>query len=37
MTLLALDDLHVYYGAIHALRGVSLQVEAGKIVTLIGA
>ena len=37
MTLLALHDLHVYYGAIHALRGVSLQVEAGKIVTLIGA
>ena len=37
MTLLALDDLHVYYGAIHALRGVSMQVEAGKIVTLIGA
>jgi len=37
VTLLALDDLHVYYGAIHALRGVSLQVEAGKIVTLIGA
>jgi branched-chain amino acid transport system ATP-binding protein len=37
VTLLTLDDLHVYYGAIHALRGVSLQVEAGKIVTLIGA
>jgi branched-chain amino acid transport system ATP-binding protein len=37
VTLLALDDLHVYYGAIHALRGVSLQVETGKIVTLIGA
>jgi len=37
VTLLALHDLHVYYGAIHALRGVSMQVEAGKIVTLIGA
>ena len=37
MTHLALHDLHVYYGAIHALRGVSMQVEAGKIVTLIGA
>ena len=37
MTLLVLHDLHVYYGAIHALRGVSMQVEAGKIVTLIGA
>jgi branched-chain amino acid transport system ATP-binding protein len=37
MALLELDDLHVHYGAIHALRGVSLRVEAGKIVTLIGA
>ena len=37
MTLLGVYDLHVYYGAIHALKGVSLQVEAGKIITLIGA
>jgi branched-chain amino acid transport system ATP-binding protein len=37
MALLELDDVHVHYGAIHALRGVSLRVEAGKIVTLIGA
>ncbi len=37
MALLELTDVHVHYGAIHALRGVSLSVEAGKIVTLIGA
>ncbi len=30
-------DLHVYYGAIHALKGISLRVEEGEIVTLIGA
>src|SRR5207245_5852675 len=35
--LLEIQDLHVYYGAIHALRGVSLEVETGKIVALIGA
>ncbi len=35
--LLALDDLHVFYGAIHALRGISLEVQEGEIVTLIGA
>ena len=35
--LLALTDLNVYYGAIHALRGVSLVVNPGEIVTLIGA
>jgi branched-chain amino acid transport system ATP-binding protein len=34
---LELDDIHVYYGAIHALKGVSLRVEPGEIVTLIGA
>ena len=34
---LAIDDVHVYYGAIHALKGVSLRVKAGEIVTLIGA
>ncbi len=36
-TLLDVDNLHVYYGQIHALKGISLHVEAGKIVTLIGA
>lgn len=35
--LLEVRDLHVYYGVIHALKGVSLQVEQGKIVALIGA
>jgi branched-chain amino acid transport system ATP-binding protein len=35
--LLALDDLHVYYGNIHALKGVTLHVNAGEIVTLIGS
>jgi branched-chain amino acid transport system ATP-binding protein len=34
---LALQDVHVYYGAIHALKGVSLRVGGGEIVTLIGA
>jgi branched-chain amino acid transport system ATP-binding protein len=34
---LELNDIHTYYGAIHALKGVSLRVEAGEIVTLIGA
>jgi len=34
---LELNDIHTYYGAIHALKGVSLRVGAGEIVTLIGA
>ena len=34
---LEIDDIHLYYGAIHALKGVSLRVEQGEIVTLIGA
>jgi len=34
---LEIRDLHVYYGAIHALKGVTLEVRAGEIVTLIGA
>jgi branched-chain amino acid transport system ATP-binding protein len=34
---LEIDDMHVYYGAIHALKGVSLKVNEGEIVTLIGA
>jgi branched-chain amino acid transport system ATP-binding protein len=35
--MLTLQDLQVYYGAIHALRGVTVQVNEGEIVTLIGA
>ncbi|MCL4516228.1 MAG: ABC transporter ATP-binding protein [Firmicutes bacterium] len=35
--LLEINDLHVYYGAIHAIKGISLEVEAGEIVTLVGA
>jgi branched-chain amino acid transport system ATP-binding protein len=35
--LLELDDLHVHYGMVAALKGVSLTVEAGEVVALIGA
>ncbi len=35
--MLKLDDVHVYYGAIHAIKGISLEVRQGEIVTLIGA
>lgn len=35
--LLAIRDLDVYYGAIHALKGVSLEVAQGEVVSLIGA
>jgi branched-chain amino acid transport system ATP-binding protein len=35
--MLQINDLDVYYGAIHALKKMSLQVEQGSIVTLIGA
>ena len=37
MAILEVEDLHVYYGMIHALKGVSFHVEEGEIVTLIGA
>ncbi len=37
MALLELKDLHTYYGHIHALKGISLTVEEGEVVTLIGA
>jgi branched-chain amino acid transport system ATP-binding protein len=37
VALLELSDVHTYYGAIHALRGVSMKVEEGEIVTLIGS
>jgi branched-chain amino acid transport system ATP-binding protein len=35
--MLKLTDIHTYYGSIHALKGVSLRVDQGEIVTLIGA
>jgi len=35
--MLKIQDLHVHYGGIHALKGVSLDVPQGKIITLIGA
>lgn len=37
MPLLELKDVHAYYGNIHALKGISITVEEGEIVTLIGA
>jgi branched-chain amino acid transport system ATP-binding protein len=37
MTLLEVADIHTYYGAIEALRGVSLRVEEGEVVTIIGS
>ncbi|MGH3035888.1 MAG: ABC transporter ATP-binding protein [Gaiellaceae bacterium] len=35
--MLAVEDIHTYYGAIHALKGISIDVREGEIVTLIGA
>ncbi len=35
--MLKIDDIHVYYGAIHAIKGVSFEVHPGEIVALIGA
>ncbi|HEX5801317.1 MAG TPA: ABC transporter ATP-binding protein [Gaiellaceae bacterium] len=35
--MLELEDVHTYYGAIHALKGISLTVYEGEVVTLIGA
>lgn len=35
--MLKIDDINVYYGAIHAIKGISLEVEEGKIVSLIGS
>jgi branched-chain amino acid transport system ATP-binding protein len=37
VALLELTDVHTYYGAIHALRGVSISIEEGEVVTLIGS
>ncbi|MCC7165372.1 MAG: ABC transporter ATP-binding protein [Anaerolineae bacterium] len=37
MPLLAVNDIHTYYGHIYALKGISLTVEQGEVVTLIGS
>ena len=37
MSLLKVEDMHVYYGNIHAIKGISFEVFQGEIVTLIGA
>ncbi len=37
MSMLELEDVHSYYGHIHALKGISLRVDEGEVVTLIGA
>ena len=37
MSLLKVENLHVYYGSIHAIKGISFEVNEGEIVTLIGA
>ena len=35
--MLKVNDIHVYYGKIHAVKGVSFEVNEGEIVSLIGA
>lgn len=37
MAMLKIEDLHVYYGMIHAIKGLSFEVNEGEIITLIGA
>ncbi|RLC67394.1 MAG: ABC transporter ATP-binding protein [Chloroflexi bacterium] len=37
MAVLKIENLHTYYGHVHALKGINLEVEEGEIVTLIGA
>ncbi len=36
-TLLKVEDLQVYYGAVHAIKGISFHIERGEVVSLIGA
>ena len=36
-TILKVDDINVYYGSIHAIKGISFEGNQGEIVTLIGA
>ena len=37
MAMLTVENINVYYGAIHALKGISIEVKEGQIVTLIGS
>ena len=37
MYILEVNDLNVYYGAIHAIKNISFEIKKGEIVTLIGA
>ena len=37
MDMLTVDNINVYYGAIHAIKGISLSVAKGGITTLIGS
>ena len=37
MSMLKVEDIHVYYGSIHAIKGISFEVNEGEVVTLIGA
>jgi len=37
MAMLEVDNIHTYYGNIHALKGITISVDKGEIVTLIGA
>jgi branched-chain amino acid transport system ATP-binding protein len=37
ISMLEIKDLHTYYGNIHALKGITLHVEQGEVVTLIGS
>ena len=37
MAMLEVKDLNVYYGAIHAIKNISFEVNEGEIITLIGA
>jgi branched-chain amino acid transport system ATP-binding protein len=36
-TMLAINDIHTYYGHIHALKGISIEIQQGEVVTLIGS
>jgi branched-chain amino acid transport system ATP-binding protein len=37
VSLLQVDAIHTYYGSIHAIKGITLEVREGEVVTLLGA